>query len=314
MAKYLDNTIYFSSGRVALYNGIKLINLNKKKIILLPDIICKEILIPLKKLKIKYKFYELDNELKPKWSELSKIKLKNISSILMIHYFGFPSDINKFRAFTKKNKITLIEDYCHGYDGYYKSKKLGTFGDICIMSPKKLINDLYSGGILKLNKDFELKKINLKKKKIYFFQKIFKVFKNLSIFQYIKTFIKNKIINSQILINTENQFDNKLIDDLSMKMLKEKKYNLKNRIYKYKALYSFLKKNNINPIYKLNIKDRIIPWHIPFYLEKDEILSFKEKTEKLNLNLVQWPEIPNEFKKENKMQNKYSRLHCLIIK
>ena len=90
------------------------------------------------------------------------------------------------------------------------------------MSPKKLINDLYSGGILKLNKDFELKKINLKKKKIYFFQKIFKVFKNLSIFQYIKTFIKNKIINSQILINTENQFDNKLIDDLSMKMLKEK--------------------------------------------------------------------------------------------
>ena len=135
----------------------------------------------------------------------------------------------------------------------------------------------------------------------------------MSIFQYIKTFIKNKIINSQILINTENQFDNKLIDDLSMKMLKEKKYNLKNRIYKYKALYSFLK-NNINPIYKLNIKDRIIPWHIPFYLEKDEILSFKEKTEKLNLNLVQWPEIPNEFKKENKMQNKYSRLHCLIIK
>ena len=177
MAKYLDNTIYFSSGRVALYNGIKLINLNKK-IILLPDIICKEILIPLKKLKIKYKFYELDNELKPKWSELSKIKLKNISSILMIHYFGFPSDINKFRAFTKKNKITLIEDYCHGYDGYYKSKKLGTFGDICIMSPKKLINDLYSGGILKLNKDFELKKINLKKKKKFiFFRKFLKYLK-----------------------------------------------------------------------------------------------------------------------------------------
>ena len=41
MAKYLDNTIYFSSGRVALYNGIKLINLNKK-IILLPDIILKK--------------------------------------------------------------------------------------------------------------------------------------------------------------------------------------------------------------------------------------------------------------------------------
>lgn len=314
MAKYLDNTIYFSSGRVALFNGIKLINLNRKKIILLPDIICKEILIPLKKLKIKYKFYELDNKLKPKWSELSKVKLKNISSILMIHYFGFPSDINKFRTFTKKNKIILIEDYCHGYDGYYKSKKLGTFGDISILSPKKLIKDLYSGGILKINKDFELKKINLKKKKIYFFQIMLKVLKNLSIFQNIKIFIKNKIINSQILINNENHFDNRLIDDLSMKILKEKKYNLKDRIYQYKNLYSFLKKNKINPIYKLNIKNKIIPWHIPFYLEKNEILSFKEKTEKLNLNLVQWPEIPNEFKKENKMQKKYSRLHCLTIK
>ena len=45
------------------------------------------------------------------------------------------------------------------------------------MSPKKLINDLYSGGILKLNKDFELKKINLKKKKFIFFKKFLKYLK-----------------------------------------------------------------------------------------------------------------------------------------
>ena len=314
MVKYLDKNIYFCSGRTALYNGIILSNLNKKKIILLPEIICKEILIPFKKLNIKYKFYELDDQLKPKWSKLNKLKLKNISSIMMIHYFGFPSDISKFKKYTKKNKIFLIEDYCHGYDGYYKSKKLGSFGHISIMSPKKIIKELYSGGVLKLNFNIKKKKVNLEKKTINLFQLFIQKIKNLYIVNNIKIFIKNIKIRPSKIIHNDNVFENKLIDDMSLKIIKEKNYSLKYRVDQYKILYNFLKKNNIDPNYNLNKKDKIIPWHIPFYLKKNEYLNFKKIIKKANLNIIQWPSIPNELKHDLNIKKKYSELYCITIK
>ena len=74
----------------------------------------------------------------------------------MVHYFGFPQNINKFQELSKKKSWFLIEDNAHGHGGYYNNELLGTFGDIGISSPRKSLR-LNSGGILYINKKIELK-------------------------------------------------------------------------------------------------------------------------------------------------------------
>ena len=66
----------------------------------------------------------------------------------MVHFFGYPQNLLKFKKFVKERKIYLIEDNCHSLSIKYKGNVLGATGDIAIDSPRKIINDLYSGGRL----------------------------------------------------------------------------------------------------------------------------------------------------------------------
>ena len=115
--------------------------------ILIPDFICDVILHPLLKLGIKYKFYPLNDDLSPKWVGMENLLSNNSKAILMIHYFGQASDIKSFKSFSEKNNLFLIEDNAHGHGGKINGQPLGSFGDIGISSPRKLLS-IYSGGLL----------------------------------------------------------------------------------------------------------------------------------------------------------------------
>ena len=65
---------FFVSGRIALFYGLKSIKFKTDDIVLLPSIICKEALFPFKKLKIKFIFYKVNNNL----FQIGKILKKKI--------------------------------------------------------------------------------------------------------------------------------------------------------------------------------------------------------------------------------------------
>ncbi len=55
-------------------------------------------------------------------------------AIIIVHYFGYPCDMDAILPIVKKHNLLLIEDVSHAQGGLYKGKKLGTFGDIAAMS------------------------------------------------------------------------------------------------------------------------------------------------------------------------------------
>ena len=51
-------------------------------------------------------------------------------AIVVMHYAGFPCDMEKIMAIAKKYNLKVMEDACHGPLSEYQGKKLGTIGDV----------------------------------------------------------------------------------------------------------------------------------------------------------------------------------------
>lgn len=55
---------------------------------------------------------------------------KKTKAILVVHYGGYPVDMDKVLKIAKKHKLKVVEDVAHGCGGEYKGRKLGSIGDI----------------------------------------------------------------------------------------------------------------------------------------------------------------------------------------
>ncbi|MCL6520574.1 MAG: DegT/DnrJ/EryC1/StrS family aminotransferase [Armatimonadetes bacterium] len=70
-------------------------------------------------------------------------------AIMVVHYLGYPADMDRIMAIARKHGLKVIEDVSHAHGGLYKGKKVGTFGDVAamsLMSGKSL--PIGEGGIL----------------------------------------------------------------------------------------------------------------------------------------------------------------------
>lgn len=93
-------------------------------------------------------------------SLLKKITTKT-KAILLIHYAGYPCDINKIKKLCKKNKIILIEDCAHAIDVEYGGKYVGSFGDFSTFSFHETKNiSCGEGGMLVVNNKKFIRRAN----------------------------------------------------------------------------------------------------------------------------------------------------------
>ncbi|MBU0714869.1 MAG: DegT/DnrJ/EryC1/StrS family aminotransferase [Verrucomicrobia bacterium] len=62
-------------------------------------------------------------------------------AIVVVHYLGYPADMDPIMAIARKHKIKVIEDVSHAHGGLYKGRRVGTIGDVAgysLMSGKSL--------------------------------------------------------------------------------------------------------------------------------------------------------------------------------
>jgi perosamine synthetase len=79
-----------------------------------------------------------------------------IRALICLHTFGHPTQIDKIKSICKKFKIILIEDAAEALGSFYKSKHLGTFGSLGVISfnGNKIITSGCGGAILTNNSKF----------------------------------------------------------------------------------------------------------------------------------------------------------------
>ena len=62
--------------------------------------------------------------------KIEKAVTPKTKAIIVVHFAGFPCDMDAIMQIARKHNLKVIEDACHGPLSEYKGKKLGTIGDI----------------------------------------------------------------------------------------------------------------------------------------------------------------------------------------
>lgn len=139
---------YFAHARTAFKYGLMNLGFKKGDRILVPDYICEVLLHPIRQLGLEAVYYPINDSFEPQWEAL-EVKAQEIAcrAIIMVHYFGQPQDIGRFKEFCVAHDLLLLEDNAHGFGGTIHGKPLGAFGDLGISSPRKILNTA-SGGTL----------------------------------------------------------------------------------------------------------------------------------------------------------------------
>jgi dTDP-4-amino-4,6-dideoxygalactose transaminase len=55
-------------------------------------------------------------------------------AIIVVHYAGYPCDMDRIVPIARKHKLKVIEDVSHAHGSLYRGKPCGTFGDVAAMS------------------------------------------------------------------------------------------------------------------------------------------------------------------------------------
>jgi perosamine synthetase len=67
-------------------------------------------------------------------NDIEKRITKRTRAIVVVHYFGYPAEMDTIMKIARKHGLKVIEDVSHAQGGRYKGRKLGTIGDVGAMS------------------------------------------------------------------------------------------------------------------------------------------------------------------------------------
>lgn len=305
---------YFSHGRAALLNGIKLYDFSKNNKVLIPDYLCEIVEETLKSLKLQIIKYEINDDFTINIQSLkSKLKIKNLKALIVVNYFGFPQKINLIKKICKKKEILIIEDNSHGFGGLFDKNLLGTRGDFGFSSPRKVLK-IYSGGILYCDKK---KKFNLIDYKYDFRSFLIRLIsKNFFLKLFIKKNLTFKKDYSNPYMQRDNIIHNMNIDNFSLSKINKLNINEEKseRFINYMIWKRFLEKKKIKPIFR-KIDKNLMIWCLPFYVKNsNEAKKWFLWGYKNGITIFSWPDLSiDNIKKNTKCFKRWKRLVCLPL-
>jgi len=171
LEKYFGTKVFpVNSGRSAIYLILKAAGIGEGDDVIIQAYTCNAVPNPVLWTGATPIYADVESEtlnVDPK-SVQEKITPKT-KAIILQHTFGRPGPIEEIRGIAKKHKLLVIEDCAHSLGASYKGKRLGTFGDLGIVSfgREKVISSLAGGAILVNNKLFEEPVENLLKQLNY---------------------------------------------------------------------------------------------------------------------------------------------------
>lgn len=103
--------LYYSFGRHALLDALRLAGVSTGDTVALPAFVCRDVLAPIHHLGATATFYDVDRRLRPRVAELTA----TARAIVAVNYFGFPQHLHEVRELAARIEAVLIEDNAHGH-------------------------------------------------------------------------------------------------------------------------------------------------------------------------------------------------------
>jgi dTDP-4-amino-4,6-dideoxygalactose transaminase len=125
--------------RQGLYVGAKALGLGPGDEVLTPAYHHGSEIEALRRRGLNCRFYDLDSTLGPARAEVDSLVGPRTRALLLIHYFGFPQDVEHWRAWCDQRGLLFLEDVAQGFLGSRNGRPLGSLGDLAIFCPYKTV-------------------------------------------------------------------------------------------------------------------------------------------------------------------------------
>jgi hypothetical protein len=303
---------YFSYGRHALYEALKVIDCKKGDRVLIPAFICREILSAVNTTGSSPVYYNVDQQLL-----LSTFPdaLPPAKAIIAVNYFGFPQNLVPFQQYARRTGAVIVEDNAHGFLSRDQGgQALGTRGDIGIFSLRKTLM-LPNGaamvmkipGKAGLPDSQKLSKAGIPFSFIVkrFLRKMIPLINLNTIYQLTDiTRIMRKIATGHEILPSNGDAEYRLpVDSMPCKALLSTLANLDeaNEISRRRELYtivdSIIRNKGYKPVFSM-LPQGVAPYAYPFYSLEGRIGPAKSALKEVGLECISWPELPDDIRPE----------------
>lgn len=140
-----------SSGTSALFMTLHALGVTKKDTVIVPTYVCSAVLNAVYMLGAKVLLVDVnDEDFNISFEEVKKHMNKRVKAVVIPHMYGVPADICRF----KELGVSIIEDCAQAIGARYKSKYVGTIGDVAVFSfyATKIITTGHGGIVYSRNK------------------------------------------------------------------------------------------------------------------------------------------------------------------
>lgn len=124
----------FDSGRSSLYFALKALGVQKDDEVLLQAYTCAVVSNSVTFTGATPIYIDIKDDFTLDPQDFERKITKKSKVIIIQHTFGIPADIPQILAIAKKHNLKVIEDCAHTLGGTFQGQKLGTFGDIAMLS------------------------------------------------------------------------------------------------------------------------------------------------------------------------------------
>lgn len=136
-APITGKSCYTGYSRFALYNFLKLLNLEQGSRVLVPAYVCDVILLPFSELGLEPVYYGITDRFQVDFDTIQLVS--KIRAIITVNYFGMSQDFDAIKSFVSKHQLVWISDNSHGFASCHGTRKFETYGDFSITSFRKVL-------------------------------------------------------------------------------------------------------------------------------------------------------------------------------
>ena len=140
-----------TSGRIAIGLALRAMGIQPGDTVLMPAYHSLSMVPPVFWRGATPRFYRVQRDAQVDLIDAASKLDASVKAIVVTHYFGFPQDLVRIRAWCDDNHVALLEDCAHCFFGEHAGRSVGSFGDYAIASSMKFF-PVYEGGVLVSNR------------------------------------------------------------------------------------------------------------------------------------------------------------------
>ena len=306
-----ESVRYYAFARQALVEALRLIGVRSSDQVLVPSLICKDVLASIHTLGATPVFYEVDRNLNP----VGLSQIPSSKAAIVVNYFGFAQDFTLFSEYCERTGAILVEDNAHGYlsaDPY--GILLGTRASVGITSIRKILR-VPDGATLTVNPDLFAARLSPQLPFIdkalgarWVIQRFLSSFGraiHLPLIDLLRAPVRwsRKLKTGSALPISGSDSETEHIiptaprqSSMSRIQQTDSRLEIARRRNLYEIVSELADKTSAVPVF-IHLSDFCSPYGFPFYGDAETAQELHLMTRRYGTEVIQWPELPQSVEK-----------------